>query len=264
MNGVILIREILTYLSAKTTKEARIFGHLYESISLLEREKRCQSFWLPHRTQCKNFILKSCELAKSNEAVLVLGSGPLHEIPLEELAQKFKRVDLIDVVHLSETKDKFRHLLNVHFIEADVTELESEIRQNKKITNRVPATFLNQNYGLVISANLLSQLSYHLRTYLEKKASPKLSEADLDNFCYQVSLDHYKYITSFSCPVVLITDVESNFVGKNEEIIEVQTPYINFPLPTPQDEWWWNLAPRPEFSKEFSVKMKVSAFILNF
>jgi len=258
-----LIREILTYLSAKTTKEARAFGHLYESISLLERERRCQNFWLPHRTQCKNFILKAAESSKSHDAVLILGSGPLHEIPLMELSEIFKRVDLVDVVHLSETKNKFHHLKNVHFIEADVTELESEIHKEKKIINKVPSAFLGGDYSLVISANLLSQLSYHLRTFLEKKA-PKLSETDLDNFCYQVSLDHYQYITKFSCPVVLITDTESHFVGKKEEIIEVQTPYINFTLPTPQEQWWWNLAPRPELSKDYSVKMKVSAFLLNF
>lgn len=264
MKGVILIREILTYLSAKTTKEARAFGHLYESISLLAREKRCQKFWLPHRTQCKNFILKAAKSCKKHDAILILGSGPLHEIPLNELSEMYERVDLVDVVHLSETKNKYSHLANVHFIEADVTELESEIRREKIIINKVPSAFLTGNYSLVVSANLLSQLPYHLRSFLLKKASQKITEEQLDNFCYQVSLDHYQYLAKFRCPVVLITDTESHYIGKKEETIDVQTPYINFTLPVPHEQWWWNLAPRPEFSKDYSVKMKVSAFILNF
>lgn len=259
-----MIREIFSYISAKSTKEARAFGHLHESISLVEREKRCQEYWISHRTHCKNLILKTVEQLKAYGSILVLGSGPLHEIPLIELATIFKKVDLIDVVHLNETKKKYAHLKNVYFIEADVTELESVIHKEKRITNTIPTLYLAENYNLVISANLLSQLSYHLRYFLEKNASTKLTNEELDSFCYQVSFDHYRYITQFRCPVVLITDTETHFIGNNDEVIEVQTPYINFALPAANEEWWWNLAPKPEFSKDFSVKMKVSAFVLNF
>ena len=259
-----MIRELITYFTANATKEAKAFGHLYESIALIQREKRCQHFWQPHRFQCKNFILKATELPKTHHKVLVLGSGPLHEIPLEELANKFKQVDLVDVVHLRQTKKKYEHLKNVNFIEADITELERVIHQEKKNINLTPKRFLDVPYDLVISANILSQLSYHLRHFLEKKAFPKLSESELDLFSFQVSFDHYQYITQFNCPVVLITDIETNLIGLKDETLEVQKPFINFELPPPQEEWWWNLAPRPEFSKDYSVKMKVAAFILNF
>ena len=94
-----MILELLTYFKAKTTKEARAFGHLYESIALIQREKRCQKHWLSHRVHCKNFILNSINLLKSHETALVLGSGPLHEIPIEEMASRFKRVNLVEVVH---------------------------------------------------------------------------------------------------------------------------------------------------------------------
>ena len=258
-----MIRELILYLRTKSSKEARVFGHLYESISLIEREKRCHKYWTPHRTQCKNFILNAAASIKEHDTLLILGSGPLHEIPLEELANIYKRIDLVDIVHLNETKNKYKHLKNVCFIEADITQLESVLRKEKKIFNIIPSQFLTENYNLVISANLLSQLSYHLRNYLEKKG-PGYTSLELDNFCYQVSFDHYRYLAKFPCPAVLITDTESHFIGKNDELIEIQTPFISFPLPTPNEEWWWNLAPRPEYSKNFSVKMKVAAFVLNF
>ncbi len=258
-----MIRELITYIRATATKEAKAFGHLYESIAIKEREKRCKSFWLPHRTNCKNFIKESMTKVRDYDRVLVLGSGPLHEIPLLELASTFKRVDLVDVVHLKETINQYKHLQNVHFIEADITELESRIHQEKKIINVIPTLYQNEHYDLVISANLLSQLSYHLRNFLEKKASPKLTEKELDDFCYQVSFDHYKYLTHFSCPVVLITDIETHLTSKTDELLEVQTPFINFDLPAPEKVWWWNVAPIPEYSKDISLKMKVAGFILN-
>lgn len=209
-------------------------------------------------------MLKAASLIKSHEALLILGSGPLHEIPLEELAKKFKRIDLVDVVHLNETKRQYAHLKNILFIEADVTQLESKIQKEKKIINQLPTLLLDTHYDLVISANLLSQLPYHLRSFLEKKAIAKYDEKALDDFCYQVSLDHYHYLLNFKCPVVLITDTETHCVGLQDEILEIQKPFINFTLPPHSDLWWWNVAPRPEFSKDFSLKMKVSAFILNF
>lgn len=259
-----MIRELITYLCTSATKEARAFGHLYESIAIKEREKRCQPFWLSHRTNCKKFITQATSTIRAHQRVLVLGSGPLHEIPLVALASVFEHVDLVDVVHLKETVEKYKAHHNVHFIQADISQLESTLLREKKIANTIPTQFLENKYDLVISANLLSQLAYHLRNFLEKNASPKLYPEELDRFAYQVSFDHYQYLAKFKCPVILITDTETHLIDARNELLEVQTPYINFTLPPPQEQWWWNLAPIPEVSKDYSVKMKVSAFILNF
>ena len=166
-----MIRELISYFNSNKTREARVFGHLYESIALIEREKRCRSYWLSHRTLCKNFIAENIDKSSGKSSVLVLGSGPLHEIPLELLAKSFEKVDLVDVVHLKSTIKQYSQYKNVRFIQADITELESEILKNKKVVNKIPTQFLEQNYDLVISANILSQLSYHLRNILEKKAN---------------------------------------------------------------------------------------------
>jgi hypothetical protein len=258
-----MIKELYLYLTTKASKEARAFGHLYESIAIAEREKRCQTFWLPHRTQCKQFIETSLLLAKSRKKILILGSGPLHEIPLEKIAAVFTQVDLVDVVHMDETKKNYNHLKNVSFIEADVTELEKTILREKNIQNHIPTLFQNDHYDLVISANLLSQLSIHLREFLEKNARPKISEEKLTQFASQVTFDHYQYLLHFSCPVILITDVEVVFMDSKDQILEVESPYKDFSLPPPLASWWWNLAPIPEYAKDIGIKMKVAAFVLN-
>ncbi|MDO9180777.1 MAG: hypothetical protein Q7U04_00145, partial [Bacteriovorax sp.] len=128
-----MIKELIAYFNSKTTKEARAFGHLYESIALIEREKRCRSQWLSHRTYCKNIITQNIQLASKMGSVLVLGSGPLHEIPLDILAKNFQRVDLVDVVHLKSTKNNYLHYKNINFIEADITELEYLLIKSKKV-----------------------------------------------------------------------------------------------------------------------------------
>lgn len=258
-----MIRELLTYFNSNVSKEARVFGHLYESIALIEREKRCRKHWLAHRTQCQNTIAQYLSLAKLQNKVLILGSGPLHEIPLKVLAENFAQVDLVDVVHLKETKRLNSHYKNVRFIEADITELESSLIKEKKALNKIPSLFLEDQYDLVISANLMSQLAYHLRAFLEKNAKPKLSSAVLDQFANSITHNHYLYLQKFKCPVILITDIESILANKAEEIVERETPYIDFTFPIPVKEWWWDVAPLPEFSKTESLKMKVATFIIN-
>lgn len=260
-----MIRELITYFKSKASAstEARIFGHLYESIALIEREKRCRNHWQTHRTQCKNFIADNLYNAKKRHSVLVLGSGPLHEIPLSKLAETFTQVDLVDIIHLKSTKEENSQYKNVRFIEADITELEKELLKTKKATNKIPSLFLDQNYDLVISANLLSQLAYHLRNFLEKNAKPKLSNSELDFFANQVTYDHFLYLQNFSCPVILIADIQSILLDKNEKVLQEESPYIDFTLPKPQKVWWWNVAPIPEYQKDIALKMKVAGFLLN-
>ena len=258
-----MISEFFTYLLAKSTKEARSFGHLYESIALIEREKRCRAFWFNHREMSKKVITSSVEKIKKKSSVLILGSGPLHEIPIEFLSASFNRVDLVDVVHLNSTKMSLKKFKNISFIEADVTELESCILKEKKPFNKIPTQFIKSGYDLVISANLLSQLSYHLTHFLEKNATPKLSLLELEHFANQVTLDHYLYLQSFICPVLLITDTETLLEDMDHNLIERENPYINFSFPIPIQEWWWNVAPIPEYQKDIALKMKVQAFLLN-
>lgn len=262
-----MITELITYFTTsfrqKILPEARAFGHLYESIALIQREKRCARYWLSHRTMCKEFIQNESQKLTIKKSVLVLGSGPLHEIPIEYLSKTFEKVDLVDIVHLPATIKKWQHLKNIHFITADITEIEKDLMVKKKAIEKIPTAFLNENYSLVISANVLSQLAYHLRNFLEKKSSPKLSEKELDLFANKVTENHFLYLQKFPCPVLLITDVETLVIDKQETIVQKETPYVDFSFPTAALEWWWNVAPIPEYAKDLAVKMKVAGFVLN-
>jgi hypothetical protein len=261
--GLILIRELITYLSeSPALKEAVTFGHLAESISLLSRERRCQKTWGPHRAQCKNFISTHLNMALNFDSILVLGSGPLHEIPIEILTKKFKRVVLVDIVHLKSTRKALAHLTNIEFIEHDLTEIEAIIGQQKKLKNCVPQKFLDMNWGLILSVNVMSQLPLHLGSYIKKRLKNKFPSAEIESFLQNITRDHLQYLQSFSAPVVLITDVETDYYDKSEKIIQKDLNYSHLHLPEPKEQWMWNVAPIPEFRKDIGMKMLVRGFVL--
>ena len=259
-----MIREILTYFTeSPSLKEAKIFGHLKESISLLSRESRCKKAWLPHRTECKNFILEQLHNAVHFDSILILGPGPLHEIPIYELAQKFKKVVLVDIVHLKTTKKSLKHLKNIEFIEHDITEIEILLLNEKKLIEKVPTSFKNDNWGLVLSINIMSQLPIHLRSFIKKKLENKFTEVEIEKYLNHVTYNHLLYLNSFRCPILLISDIETNYYDKKGRLLQTEVNYSHLKLPHSQKNWIWNVAPIPEFDKNIAMKMTVFAFVLN-
>jgi hypothetical protein len=258
-----LIRELLAYLSEKPQLSvAKTFGHLAESISLLSREKRCRKNWAPHRNQCKHFIKDHLKEALHFDSILVLGSGPLHEIPIEILAHTFKKVVLVDIVHLQTTKTSLAHLKNLTFIEHDITEIEAIVQKEGQLIDKVPQAFLNENWGMVLSVNIMSQLPLHLNSYIKKRLKNKFSEVQVKNFLEAITRNHLVYLKSFHCPSLLITDTQTEYYDKNESILETDINYTHLDLPTAIESWYWNVAPIPELQKDVGMKMLVAAFIL--
>jgi hypothetical protein len=259
-----LIQEFLTYLTERPLlKEARSFGHLYESISLLSREKRCKNAWGPHRAECKKFILKYLSLATSKDAILILGSGPLHEIPIEEIAMIFNKVTLVDIVHLQSTKKSVSHLKNIEFIEHDITEKEAELKKLKTLTPKAPLRFIDQNWDMVISVNLMSQLPIHYQSFVEKNLKAHFTENAVDHFLKELTLQHFLYLKSFNSPVLLITDTHSDYFDPMEKLLQTDDNYTHINMPQAAHTWVWRVAPIPEFRKDIEIRMRVSGFLLN-
>ena len=258
-----MIRELITYFSEKPTlKEAKSFGHLIESISLLSREKRCRKTWAPHRAACKHFIITELKNARHYDSVLVLGSGPLHEIPIETLSKKFKRVVLVDIVHLKSTKKSVSHFNNIEFIEYEITEIEEALRVKKELIDKVPTKFLNFNWGLVLSVNLMSQLPLHLEVFIAQKCKNKFTQQQIQTFLKAITQNHLTYLKSFHTNVILITDTQTFYYDKNGKIIQTDNNYEHLSLPESDQEWDWNLAPIPEFQKDVGMRMHMGGFVL--
>ena len=258
-----MIRELLTYLSERPTlKEAKTFGHLVESISLLYREERCKKSWATHRASCKQFITSKLKNADHFDSVLVLGSGPLHEIPIEILSKSFKRVVLVDVVHLKSTKKSVSHLSNIEFIEHEITEVEEILRVKRELKDLTPSAFIKHQWGLVLSVNIMSQLPLHFQTYIDKKLKNTFTHAQVENFLKAITRNHLNYLKSFNSNVLLITDTKTFYYDKKDILLQVDENYPHLALPSPSEEWTWNVAPIPEFQKDIAMRMHVCGFVL--
>lgn len=260
-----MLKELFTYVIQKNVLPvARSFGHLYESISLIEREKRCRQHWLSHCENSKQFIMQQCQSLTVKKNILILGSGPLHEIPIEWLSRNFEDIFLVDVVHLNSVKKSYAHLKNLHFIVHDISEIEEEIQKTKSLVKKIPAFLTDRPFSCVISANVMSQIPLHLHNYVLKNIKNSFTEEEIADFLLESTKAHFDYLQSFQAfRKLLITDVETLYYDGKGRLIESQLNYSHLNLPSPKQEWIWNVAPIPELSREQEMRMKVAGFVLN-
>lgn len=255
-----MIIEFITYLWEKRLHpHDGPFGHLAESIALRSKEKRCRKNWMPHREACKNFIIQHCNPIKNKKTAVVLGSGPLHEIPIEWLSQNFKKVILVDIIHLQSTKKSVAHLTNLIFIEHDISELEAPLSKGD-FKPRIPVKKFADDCSVVISANLLSQIPLHLERYIDSKLK-KINLFDKEAYLEASCSNHLLYLQSFSCPALLYCDRERLYKDSKGEVIEKEQGLPDLSHLTPEREWMWDVSPINEVAKGIKVEMKVSAYV---
>jgi hypothetical protein len=255
-----MIIEFITYLWEKRRHpHDGPFGHLVESISLRSKEKRCRENWLPHLKSCKNFIMQHCQQLNNKNTVVILGSGPLHEIPIDWLSQNFNKVILVDIIHLQSTKKSVEHLPNLTFVEHDISELEESLAKGD-LTPKIPVKKFSPDCSIVISANILSQIPLHLERYIDSKLK-KINLFDKEAYLEASCNNHLLYLKSFSCPVLLYCDGERLYKNAKGEVLEKEQGLPDLSLLKPEREWSWDVSPINEVSKGIKVEMKVSAYV---
>lgn len=265
-----MLPELLLSLRSKSSAIARKSGLLHEQIAIHYREKRCRTHWLSHRQKCQNFIIDAIKNMPQKNRVLILGSGLFHEIPLKKLSDEFREVVAVDIVHLPQARSLAKSLPNISLIEQDLTQWlykmkEKPISKAGWLSVDVPSYFQNKNFDLVISANLLSQLHIAPKRVLESLPKKhQISELEIEQFCTNLTDAHIQYLKGFKqSKVLLISDIETYIMDKENKILEVHPLKYSAQLPTPEKSWNWHVAPVGEVSTEYSLQMKVAGFILN-
>lgn len=145
-----MILEALHFTAALAVSSRRKPREIAGSVGLWSRARRCAKAWAPHEENCQAFIEEKVGQIVERQNVAVLGSGLLHDVPLEFLAKSFQTVTLYDLVHLPSARLKVRRLgrENVRLIERDLSS-GLEFLQGAHAPD------------LVISACLLSQMALH-------------------------------------------------------------------------------------------------------
>lgn len=203
--------------------------------------------WEKHEAHCRSFILRALELYKPVK-VTVLGSGWLLELPFAELVERTGKVCLIDIIHPPDVISQVANLSNVELVEQDVTGgLIDEVWQKtrnfsffKKLKSLeniiIPEYKPDDDPGLVISLNILTQLESLLIDYLRKRS--KINEDEFNLFRSEIQKKHIDFLVKHRS--VLITDYEESVTDWSGSVNTIPTLATELPQGQIREEWTWN------------------------
>ena len=253
-----MLREFLEYLFTSAEPAVKALGYLRESISIESRYRRRHESWCEHLECSRSQILSAAEKLAPGGHIVIVGSGALHDVPVTELRERGLELTLVDIVHLPAVRKKYTRDAHIHFVTADVTgKVEDVFKLENPGRGAPPVLDLVTSPDLVVSLNILSQLSLLPVKYLEKynKAPPA-------GFAENIMKEHLAWLDRFGCPVVLITDRERLYL-ENETILEREKALpdeILRSLAAPEQDWIWRIAPPGELDRSIEVRHQVGCW----
>lgn len=213
-----MLAELIVYAASfrPTPRAAR--PHLGEAVGLWARGQRQTRAWAPHLANSRGLIDTTIDDLSSRRTVLVLGSGPLFDVPIESLARTFRRVILVDRIHLSTIGKRIDRYGNVSRAWRDLS----------TATRPDALDFLDtiDDLDWVISLNLVSQLA---------RAAPGVERAVVDA--------HLDKLAGLSCPATLITDLDYRVFNRHGVMLDTADLLYGRPVPRSGLRWKWEVAP---------------------
>lgn len=253
-------------------------GLLSDLIGIESRYSRCKQAWQPHLDNSKRVILEAAQGLKKHDSVIIFGAGSLHDVPLKELSEIFTEVHLVDIFFLQAIINEIKRYHNVDFHEIDITGVLKKTyeacskttiaNELETLSSSIPKHFINDEFDLVISLNLLSQLPMAIKNYFEKKAPLSIEPSALSNFNTSIIKNHLSYLKSFASKgskLLLISDTEKMVYDKNTELKACESSLEGLDESIFQgweaiDEWTWDLAPTGELDSKYALQLKIKVF----
>lgn len=253
-----MLAEIAEYLLTPCPSAARKLGYLAEAVAIRARHRRCRAAWQSHLENSREAMLEAARACPDRKCALVMGSGALLDVPVEQLARMFDRVALADVVHPLSARWRVRRLGNVRLVTLDVTGVLDALAREPRIPESAPQALRGliqaESPDLAVSANILSQLPLLPLRRLESAGAHTPQE--LDAFAQRLMADHVSLLESCPGAACLLTDIRWHGTAG------VENPLRGVVLPPPVRTWTWNVAPRPEISRDRDVFHEVGYFLL--
>ncbi|MEW6764979.1 MAG: hypothetical protein AB1344_04200 [Pseudomonadota bacterium] len=219
---------------------ARRAGLLHQSIALEARYRRCRAAWDGHYARCRAVIEQAAGQAVPGGTVVVLGSGLLHDLPLDVLNARFEHILLVDAVHPLSARRRARDFPRIELIEHDLSGWLDPVAGLLRLPD---------DTRLAVSVNLLGQLTLPFED--EEGSAPGLIAAHLSLLR--------------QAPVACLI---SDTVWRTEDVhmgTRVETdPWHGVPHPDgiPVACWSWEVAPRGEISRGQRQTHEVCAWLL--
>lgn len=213
-----MLAELFVYAASYRPTPAVFRPHLGEAVGLWARGQRQTRAWAPHLANSRSLIDTTIDDLRSRRTVVVLGSGPLYDVPVESLARTFARVILVDRIHLSTIGKRVDRYRNV----------ERQWRDLSTVTDPRALGFLDaiEDLDWVISLSLVSQLA---------RGAPGAERQAVDG--------HLDKLATLPCPSTLITDLDYRVFNRHGVMLDSADLLHGRPVPRSGLRWKWEVAP---------------------
>jgi len=252
-----MLVEWLTHLCTPCPPAARRLGYLREQIAIRARHRRHQAGWSGHLANCRHHVIAAADACRKHELVVVVGAGVCLDVPIAELAARFRQVVLLDVAFLD--RGGPAHVARVTY---DVTggltrwhDLPEAADEAILASAAQPAAWPAElgTPDLTISANLMGQLHLLPADWLNRKRrrpddfAPRLGHA--------LATAHLLWLRAMPGAKLLIADIAELAIARDGRVADRQaTVSAGIGLGEPQHTWPWDLAPIPEWDPDLHLR----------
>ena len=258
------IQSWVNYLTTPVPCYLRKMGYVREMKALGARRNRCLASWRIHLEHTQASILEAARQCEHKHKALIIGSGLLFDIPVFELSRLFHDVVLVDIVHLWRVHRQTSPFPNVRLVQRDVTGMveRSYMAGRKRIPAPMPQRrikyFLDEGFDLVVSANILSQLPVLPNEHLSRRIR-SVKEEQVSVFSRALVENHLDWISSFPGVTCLIADLE-RLQYNEKKLVSREASLWGVTLPEGGQQWFWDLAPRPEIDFRLDIRHRVIGY----
>lgn len=265
-----MLREWIRSIRAEAPRWARQLDLVYEHAAIAGRYRRVRAAWQPHLAASRSVMLEAAERCARFDRVLVIGAGDCLDVPVRELAGRFREVILADIVVSPVARALARrHPGVVRCLGWDATGALEKLAavRDTVVSAGARRIFEEADPGpppggepdLVLSANCLSQLGL-----VPGHALPAARiDGALPDRCGAVAArKHLAWLAARPRAVrALVADTTRLDLGPDGRELKRENLLAKLPLRRPDRTWRWDLAPIPEYSREVARVHEVGAWI---
>ncbi|MEH3117850.1 MAG: hypothetical protein PGN25_09720 [Methylorubrum populi] len=258
-----MLLDLLHLLTTPAPRPQRRLGYRRDSIWLMSRARRCREAWAPHLDASRAAMRTAIAAARRRDTAVVLGSGPLADVPLDDLAGSFRRVVLVDAVHPRPALRAARAFPNVEILTADLSgAMALMVGTAPDLEPGLPPVCAAPSTDLVISANLLSQLPIRPVERLEasRRGFGPWTPDEGDAFGRRIVEGHLDGLARLSAKVCLVTDIDETEEDRQGRVHARHDLLYGARLGAPEREWEWDLAPFGETARGRRLVHRVVGF----
>lgn len=236
-----MIAEAANFIATLAVSGRRSPSEINASVRLWARARRCVGDWAGHEAHSKSAVRDAMNRLTRFKTAVILGSGLLRDVPIEEIAARFETVVLVDLQHLATVRlwVWLKRLGNISYVERDVSGMDLLTHRPDGAYDALvdPLDFLNAfgEIDLLVSANMLSQMALGVSRALEA--------GQADQVAAVLIRSHIAALQKRASVSCLITDISYQIIDKAGKVHEICDLMHGLELSGTGDSWFWTVAP---------------------